>query len=183
MFQVYFANKPIMCLEYQVCVRLAAKHTQMTHLSILSIKLMTGHVERIAPSTHDSSIQIRLKFDCVESVQLISAPIRHQTARKNSVQLSRSPFIAIGRLHTQLLGEVLSDPLCQFLRKKLQKGVVPAVGILKYPVGPLVAPSAAKACCFSLQQQNVQRWSAINALASTGKKFAMSFTDQNIARI
>ena len=49
----------------------------MTHLNILSMKAMPGNVEVIAPSTHDSSIQIRLIFDCVKSVQVISAPIRH----------------------------------------------------------------------------------------------------------
>ena len=70
MFQVYFANKPIICLAYQVCDRLAAKHTQMPHLSILSMKAMPGHVERIAPSTHDSSIQIRLKFSHITFIHL-----------------------------------------------------------------------------------------------------------------
>ena len=153
----------------------------MPHLSILSMKAMPGHVERIAPSKHDSSIQIRLKFDCVKSVQLISAPIRHQTARKNSVQLSRSPFIAIGRLHTQLLGEVLSDPLCQFLRKKLQKGVVPAVGIMKYLVGPLVTPTGSCRKDLLLQQHHVQRWCAVKALESTSKN--VSDTDQHMTRI
>ena len=153
----------------------------MTHLIILSAKEMPGHVERITPNTHDSSIQIRFKFDCVKSVQVVAPPIRHQTASKNSVQLSRAPFIAIGRSHTQLVSEVLSDPLCQLERKKLQKGVVPAVGILKYLVGPLVAPTGSCSKDLLLQQHNVQRSSTVNTLASTSK--TVSFTDQNITRI
>ena len=157
----------------------------MTHINILSTKEMPGHVEEITPSTHDSSIQIRFKFDCVKSVQviappLIAPPIRHQTASKNSVQLSRTPIFARGRSYTQLVSQVLSDPLCQLERKKLQKGVVPAVGILKYLVGPLVAPSCSKDLL--LQQHNVQRWSAVNTLASTSKTVSFKFTDQNITR-
>ena len=153
----------------------------MTHLNILSTKEMPGYVECITPSMHDSSIQIRFKFDCVKSVQVIAPPIRHQTASENLVQLSRTPIFARGRTHTQLVSQVLSDPLCQLERKKLQKGVVPAVGILKYLVGPLVAPSCSKDLL--LQQHNVQRWSTVNALASTSKIFTASFTDQNITRI
>jgi hypothetical protein len=152
----------------------------MTHLNILSRKAMPCHVEWITPSTHDSSIQIRVKFDCVKSVQVIAPPIRHQTASENLVQLSRTPIFARGRTHTQLVSQVLGYPLCQLERKKLQKGVVPAVGILKYLVASLVAhsqgpdmlvPLVAPICSKDLliQQHNVQRWSAFNALASTSK--------------
>ena len=154
----------------------------MTHLNILSTKAMPGHVERITTSTHDSSIQIRFKFDSVKSVQVIAPPIRHQTASKNSVQLSRTPIFARGRLHTQLVSQVLSNPLCQLDRKKLQKGVVPAVGILKYLWWlPFAAPSCSKDLL--LQQHNVQGWSAVKALASTSKNMIVSFPDKNITTI
>ncbi len=117
-------------------------HTQIMHLNILSTKAMLGHVEwtQITPSTHVSTIQIRLKFDGVKSVQVIALPITDQTA-KNSIQLSRSPSITRVGQHTRLVSQVLGDPLGQLDWKKLQKGVVPAVGILENLGVALVAPS------------------------------------------
>ena len=49
---------------------------------------------------------IWLKFDGVKSVQVISPPITNQTA-KNSIQLSRSPFLARVGLHTQPVSQGL----------------------------------------------------------------------------
>ena len=128
---------------------------------------MLGHVERITPSTHDSTIQIRLKFDGVKSVQVIAQPFTDQTAT-NSIQLSRSPFLARVRPHTQLVSQVLGDPLGQLDWKKLQKGVVRAVGILDNLGVALVAPSCSKDLL--LQQHNIQRWSAVNGLAISSIK-------------
>ena len=136
--------------------------TQITHLNILSTKAMSGHVERITSSPHDSAIQIRLKFDRVKSVQVIAPPISNQTA-KNSIQLSRSPILARAGPHTQLVSQVLGDPLCQFDWKELREVVVSAVGILENLGVPLVASSCSKDLL--LQQHNVQGWSAVNALA------------------
>ena len=137
-------------------------HTQITHLNILSTKAMLGHVERITPSTHDSAVQIRLKFHGVKSVQVIAPPITDQTG-KNAVQLSRSPFLARVGPHTQLVSQVPGDPLGQLDWKKLQKGVVAAVGILDHLGVALVAPSCSKGLL--LQQHNIQGWSAVKALA------------------
>ena len=81
---------PNIYLSYEVCNSLGSIHTQITHLNILSTKAMLGHVERITPSTHDSAVQIRLKFHGVKSVQVIAPPITNQIA-KNSIQLSRRP--------------------------------------------------------------------------------------------
>jgi hypothetical protein len=128
---------------------------------------MLGHVERITPSTHDSAIQIRLKFDGAKRVQVIASPISNQKA-KNSIQLSRSPILARVWPHTQLVSQVLGDPLCQLDGKKLQKGVVPAVGILENLGVPLVAPSCSK--YLLLQQHNVQGRGAVKVLAISSIK-------------
>ena len=113
----------------------------------------------------ESSIQIRFKIDNVKSVQVIAPPIRNQTA-KNSIQLSITPIFARVGAHTQLVSQDLGDPLCQLDWKKLQlqveKGAVPAAGILEYLVVPLVAPSYSKDLL--LQQHNVLRWNAVNEL-------------------
>ena len=86
---------------------------------------MLGHVERITPSTP------RIRF-----------------------QLSRTLILARVGPHTQLVSQVLGDPLCQLDWKKPQKGVVPAAGILENLIVPLVAPSCSKDLL--LQQHNVQ---------------------------
>ena len=49
---------------------------------------------------------IWLKFDGVKSVQVIAPPVTNQTA-KNSIQLSRSPFLARVGLHTQPVSQGL----------------------------------------------------------------------------
>ena len=103
---------PNICLSYDVCILLGSIHTQIMHLGILSTKAILGHVERITQSTHDSSIQIRFKLDRVKSVQVIAPPIRNQTASRNSIQLSRTPIFARVWQHTQLVSQILGDPLC-----------------------------------------------------------------------
>ena len=148
-------------------------HTQAKHLNILSMKAMLCHVERITPGTHNSSIQFGFKFDRVKSVQVIALPIRHQTACKNVVQLSRTPTIDGSGPHTQFVSQVLGDPLCQFQWKKLQKGVVPAVGVLQYFNVSLVAPICGSKDLL-LQQHNVQGWSPVKSLARTRQKYEIS---------
>ena len=51
-----------------------------THLHILATKSMLGHVVGVTPSTHNSSIQIRLKLDTVKRVQIITPSVINQTA-------------------------------------------------------------------------------------------------------
>ncbi len=145
---------------------------QVKHLNILSMKAMLCHVERITPGTHNSSIQIGFKLDRVKSVQVIAPPIRHQTACKNVVQLSRTPTIDWSGQHTQFVSQVLGDPLCQLEWKKLQKGMVPAVGVLQYSNVSLVAPICSKDLL--LEQHNVQGWSPVMSLASTRQKYEIS---------
>ncbi len=65
-------------------------------------------------------------------MQVISPSVRNQTVSKNAVQVCRTPLIAgVWQTQLELIGQVLGDPLHQLDRKKLQKGVVSAVGILE----------------------------------------------------
>ena len=74
------------------------------HLHILATKPMLGHVEGVTPSTHNSSIQIRLKLDTVKRVQ-IETTLPGQAAR--SLDRQQGPAeCQQGRAATRALGSL-----------------------------------------------------------------------------
>ena len=125
---------------------------------------MLGHVEWVTPSTHNSSIQIGLKLDTVKRVQIIAPSVRNETAGQNAIQDLRTARVARWR-EIQLEGKVLGYPLCQLERKKLQQRVVMAVSILESLLVLLADSRSSKKLW--LQQHDVERWSAVEALQCT----------------
>ena len=135
-----------------------------THLNILAIEAMLCHFERKTPRPHNPSIQIGFKLDALKGVQVIAPSVWNQAVNKNIVQGFWAPLIA-GVWQIQLFWHVLGQPLRQFLRKILQKGMVLAVSILESRFAVLVRPWSWKHLL--LQQHDIQRRGFMKALGTT----------------
>ncbi len=92
------------------------------YLDISSPKSMVLHIEWVTTGEHNPAIQVWLKLNSLEGVDVVSLPVRNEVCLQNLIEFHCTPGLGGVRSerYVQLFSIVVSNPLSQFLRKKLQ---------------------------------------------------------------